>query len=36
VSANGNAKMECSHLIISSVVRIFLRIPVIGCSFYCN
>ena len=29
VSANGSAKIECSHLIISSVVRIFLRMPAI-------
>jgi hypothetical protein len=27
VSANGSAKMECSHLIISSVVRVLPRIP---------
>src|ERR1700733_7278805 len=32
VRANGNAKIECSHLIISSVVPIFLRIPAIPSS----
>ncbi len=32
VSAKGSAKMECSHLIISSVVRVFFRMPGISCS----
>ena len=36
VSANGSAKIECSHLIISSVVRILLRIPAIGGNLYSN
>ena len=27
VRAKGSAKMECSHLIISSVVRVFDKIP---------
>ena len=36
VSANGRAKIECSHLIISSVVRILLRIPAMGDFLYSN
>ncbi len=37
VSANGSAKIECSHLIISSVMRVFAASP-IACSsiFQCK
>src|ERR1035437_6262001 len=37
VRANGSAKIECSHLIISSVVRVLDNIPGIGGSIHqCN
>ena len=32
VSANGSAKMECSHLIISSVVFVFASKPIASSS----
>ena len=36
VSAKGSAKIECSHLIISSVVRILCRMPAMGDNLYSN
>src|SRR5580700_5422688 len=36
VSAKGSAKIECSHLIISSVVRILLRRAAMGDILYSN